>query len=94
MLPTGPIGGVEERVIEIFDSDPQWAVKFNEHAKKITQAVKNCALQIEHIGSTSVSGLSAKPIIDILLVVKDASDEATYLPELLFKSVRFGKLHR
>jgi len=66
MLPTGPIGGVEERVIEIFDSDPQWAVKFNEHAKKNTQAVKNCALQIEHIGSTSVSGLSAKPIIDIL----------------------------
>jgi GrpB-like predicted nucleotidyltransferase (UPF0157 family) len=39
-------------------------------------------LQIEHIGSTSVPGLGAKPIIDVLLVVKDASDEATYLPAL------------
>src|SRR2546430_16587290 len=34
-LPTGLIGGVEERAIEIFDYDPHWAVKFDEHAKKI-----------------------------------------------------------
>lgn len=40
------------------------------------------ALQIEHVGSTSVSGLCAKPIIDILLVVKDSADEASYVPNL------------
>lgn len=38
------------------------------------------ALQIEHIGSTSVPGLAAKPIIDVLLVVADSSDEHTYVP--------------
>jgi GrpB-like predicted nucleotidyltransferase (UPF0157 family) len=39
-------------------------------------------LQIEHIGSTSVPGLVAKPIIDMLLVVTDSADEATYVPTL------------
>lgn len=38
---------------------------------------------IEHIGSTSVKGLCAKPIIDILLVVEDASKEKDYVPMLL-----------
>jgi GrpB-like predicted nucleotidyltransferase (UPF0157 family) len=39
-------------------------------------------LAVEHIGSTSVPGLIAKPIIDILVVVADSSDEASYLPGL------------
>jgi len=40
------------------------------------------ALQVEHIGSTSIPGLVAKPIIDILLVVADSSDEPSYVPAL------------
>jgi GrpB-like predicted nucleotidyltransferase (UPF0157 family) len=40
------------------------------------------ALQIEHVGSTSVPGLCAKPIIDILLVVKNSADEPSYVPTL------------
>ena len=40
------------------------------------------ALQIEHVGSTSVPGLCAKPIIDILLVVKNSADEPSYVPAL------------
>lgn len=39
-------------------------------------------LRLEHIGSTSVIGLAAKPIIDILLIVKDAAKETDYLPPL------------
>lgn len=81
-LPTGLIGGPEKRAIEIVDYDPQWPAKFHEQAKRIAQAMGNSALQIEHIGSTSVPGLAAKPIVDILLVVKDSSDEAAYLPAL------------
>ena len=38
--------------------------------------------RIEHVGSTSVPGLAAKPIVDIDLVVADSSDEDTYVPEL------------
>jgi len=39
-------------------------------------------VRIEHVGSTSVPGLAAKPIIDILLLVMDSADEAAYLPDL------------
>jgi GrpB-like predicted nucleotidyltransferase (UPF0157 family) len=81
-LPTGLIGGPEKRTIKIVAYDPQWPAKFHEHAEKIALVVGRSALQIEHIGSTSVPGLGAKPIIDILLVVKDAGREAAYLPAL------------
>ena len=80
--PTGLIGGPEKRVIRIVDYEPQWPARFYEHAGKIKGAVGDSALHIEHIGSTSVPGLGAKPIVDILLVVKDSANESTYLPPL------------
>jgi GrpB-like predicted nucleotidyltransferase (UPF0157 family)/predicted N-acetyltransferase YhbS len=79
---TGLIGGPEKRPIVIVDYDPQWPAKYQEHASRILQAVGGSDLQIEHIGSTSVPGLGAKPVIDILLVVKDAANEADYLSSL------------
>jgi GrpB-like predicted nucleotidyltransferase (UPF0157 family) len=40
------------------------------------------AIVVEHVGSTSVPGLAAKPVLDVLLLVPDSSDEAAYLPQL------------
>jgi GrpB-like predicted nucleotidyltransferase (UPF0157 family) len=82
MSSTEIIGGVEQRHIEICDYNPQWPTKFQQHAERIACALGGAALQIEHHGSTSVPGLAAKPIIDMLFVVKDSSDEAAYLPHL------------
>ena len=79
---TGLIGGAERRAIEIVDYDPAWPKKFEAHAKTIAGALDRAALRIEHIGSTSVQGLAAKPIIDILVVVADSADESAYLPQL------------
>jgi GrpB-like predicted nucleotidyltransferase (UPF0157 family) len=79
---TGLIGGVEKREIKIFDYDTTWPKKFDAHARVITDALGSTALQIEHVGSTSVPGLAAKPIIDILIVVQDSADESTYLLQL------------
>jgi len=76
------IGGREKRVIIIVGYDPSWPRKFDEHAKKIKAALGDRALLIEHVGSTSVPELAAKPIIDIDVVVADSSDESTYLPAL------------
>jgi GrpB-like predicted nucleotidyltransferase (UPF0157 family) len=76
------IGGIEKRDIEIFDYDPRWPGAFETHAEKIADALGAAALRIEHIGSTSVPGLAAKPIIDILLVVANSADEESYLPSL------------
>lgn len=81
-LSTGLIGGPEKRPITIVDYDPRWPVKFQQHAAKIRQAIGHLVLRLEHIGSTSVPGLAAKPIIDILLVVKDAAKETDYLHPL------------
>jgi len=76
------IGGRERRRVEIVDYDPQWSAAFRDHARRIAQALGDTALRVEHIGSTSVPGLAAKPIIDILLVVKDSAKEASYVPML------------
>ena len=56
---------------------------FDRNAMKIRDALKSVALRIEHIGSTSVPGLAAKPIIDMLVVVDHPEDESSYLPALL-----------
>lgn len=77
------IGGIEKRKIVVADYDPLWPEKFQEHAKRITQALGRKALCVDHVGSTSVPGLAAKPIIDIVVVVENSGDEAAYLPALL-----------
>jgi GrpB-like predicted nucleotidyltransferase (UPF0157 family) len=79
---TGLIGGVEKREIKIVDYDADWPKKFETHAKIIADALSGSTLRIEHVGSTSVPGLAAKPIIDILVVVPDSADESAYLPRL------------
>lgn len=79
---TGLIGGVERREIFLVDYDPTWPEKFALHRRAIETALPGVALQIEHIGSTAVPQLAAKPILDILIVVADSADEPTYLPQL------------
>jgi GrpB-like predicted nucleotidyltransferase (UPF0157 family) len=76
------IGGAEKRRIEICEYNPNWPTKFETHRERIAHALGRAALQIEHVGSTSVPGLAAKPIIDMLLVVKDSRDEAAYVTHL------------
>ena len=81
-LETGLIAGAEKREIKIVDYDTDWPKKFETHARVIADALGGSALRIEHIGSTSVPGLASKPVIDILVVVSDSSDESAYLPQL------------
>jgi len=68
--------------IQIMDYDPLWPKLFGRETDRIRTLLGCRALQIEHIGSTSVPGLAAKHIIDILLVVADSSDEPAYVPIL------------
>jgi GrpB-like predicted nucleotidyltransferase (UPF0157 family) len=77
------IGGIEKREIVIVDYDARWPAQFQQHADILSQALGRRLLAIEHVGSTSVPGLAAKPIIDIDVLVADPGDEATYLPALV-----------
>jgi GrpB-like predicted nucleotidyltransferase (UPF0157 family) len=81
-LQTGLIGGTEKREITIADYDPEWPKKFERHARIIAGALGGAASRIDHIGSTSVPGLAAKPVIDILVVVADSANESAYLPQM------------
>jgi len=70
------------RRILIVDYDPQWPGLFGREADRIRAVLGRRALRIEHTGSTSVPGLVAKPILDVLLVVADSGDEDMYAPAL------------
>jgi GrpB-like predicted nucleotidyltransferase (UPF0157 family) len=73
------IGGRESVTIVVSDYDPAWPSRFAELEARIASALGDAALAVEHIGSTSVPGLAAKPIIDVLLVVADVDDERSYV---------------
>ncbi len=75
-------GGPTRGPIDIVEYDPSWPATFERVAATIRDALGDRVLEMEHIGSTSVPGLSAKPVIDIDLVVVDSADEAAYLPTL------------
>ena len=77
------IGGVERRDIVIVDHDEGWAQRFEVERGRIVAALGVRAVTVDHIGSTSVPGLAAKPIIDIDLTVTDVDDEPAYLPDLV-----------
>lgn len=68
--------------IALAEHDPRWSELFEREAERIRSVLGSRALLLEHVGSTSVPGLCAKPIIDILLVVADSSDEPSYVPSL------------
>ena len=68
--------------IVIVDYDDAWPERFRGESARIRRALGQRVMGLEHVGSTAVPGLSAKPIVDILLVVGDSADEAAYLPAL------------
>lgn len=72
------IGGREPREIVIADYDIGWPVRFAAERERIAGALGGKAVAIEHIGSTAVPGLGAKPVIDVLVTVADADDEDAF----------------
>lgn len=78
------IGGHEQVPIVVVPYDPAWAATAAVHVGQVQAALRSSlgAVRVEHIGSTAVPGLAAKPIIDLQLSVPDVDDEAAYLPAL------------
>lgn len=68
--------------------DPSWPAQYEGEAAKICAALGDAALVLEHVGSTSIPGLSAKPILDILLALANSGDEASYVPALTAQGYR------
>lgn len=78
------VGGLTPLIqpIQIVEYDPEWPQLFAREVARVQATLGDRVLLLEHIGSTSVPGLAAKPKIDMLLVVADSADEPAYVPLL------------
>jgi len=75
-------GKAPGRRVEVVAADPAWPAMFALLEERIHTALGDAALAVEHVGSTAVPGLAAKPIIDVDLTVADSADEDAWLPQL------------
>ncbi|RIJ60575.1 GrpB family protein [Clavibacter phaseoli] len=77
------VGGQPPLTVGLHAHDPAWAEAYLAHRRRILEAVGDAALAVEHIGSTSVPGLAAKPIVDVVLVVADITAEEDHVERLV-----------
>ena len=68
--------------IELAEYDLTWPSSYEREADRIRSVLNERVLRLEHVGSTSVEGLAAKPIIDVVLEVPDSRDEEAYVPDM------------
>ena len=78
------------RIIKIADYDPQWPVTFAALKQVIETTVGDSLLSVEHVGSTLVPGLAAKPIVDLDVVIESNA----VLPDIIQPLARLGYNHR
>jgi GrpB-like predicted nucleotidyltransferase (UPF0157 family) len=78
------VGGVQPLTtpIEIRDYDPEWPLLYRREEARIRSVLGDRVVRIAHAGSTSVPGLAAKPVIDIVLEVPNSAEEPAYGPDL------------
>ena len=78
----GEVSAAPPYAIEVIEYDERWPADFARAAALVHRALGDRVLELAHVGSTSVPGLPAKPVIDMDLVVADPADEAAYIPDL------------
>jgi GrpB-like predicted nucleotidyltransferase (UPF0157 family) len=76
------VGDHPQRAIVVVPYDEAWPSDFARLSSIVRAALGDRVLALEHVGSTSVAGLMAKPVIDADLTVADSGDEAAYVPAL------------
>lgn len=78
------IGGmpVHNAPIQLSEYSAEWPALFIREANRVRAILGGRVLMLEHVGSTSVPGLAAKPIIDMILAVADSADETAYVPAM------------
>lgn len=76
------VGGRERVQIAIAEYDPAWRARFERERERIVAALGDAAIRVEHIGSTAVPGLAAKPIVDVVVTVADPENWQAFGPAL------------
>jgi GrpB-like predicted nucleotidyltransferase (UPF0157 family) len=79
------VGGsdrAQQDPIQVVAYDPAWPERYEQWRQRLEHELGEAAIRMEHIGSTAVPGLAAKPIIDVQVIVPDVDDEAAYVPAI------------
>ena len=77
----------EQREVELVPHNPDWSHQADEEAQRILSGLSFPIIGIYHIGSTSVAGIKAKPILDFVIEVEDLEDVIQAVPE--FKTIGY-----
>jgi GrpB-like predicted nucleotidyltransferase (UPF0157 family) len=77
------LGEPDGSSVRIVEYDPEWPARFDAERRRIVSALGPVARRIEHIGSTSVPGLAAKPVVDVMVTVDDPDDDLAFVPALI-----------
>jgi N-methylhydantoinase B/oxoprolinase/acetone carboxylase alpha subunit/GrpB-like predicted nucleotidyltransferase (UPF0157 family) len=86
--PPGPVegltvlGGSDAADVRVVEYDGEWPERFENERRRIANALGLVARRLEHVGSTAVPGLGAKPIVDMSVGVDDPDDDAVFVPQL------------
>lgn len=80
-----------KRKYYLYDYDPSWVKRFEEIKYFLQSVFKDKALKIEHVGSTSISGMKAKPIIDVLVIVEKMEDFMSEKKEMIHAGYQWGE---
>lgn len=80
--PEPPSENLVDGRVYLAEPDPKWPYFFEREARRVRKSLGDRVLLLEHVGSTSVPGLVAKPCVDLILCVADPADESAYVPDL------------
>ena len=82
--------GLESGVVRLVDYDPRWPGLFEAEAERLRESLAPLSISLEHVGSTAIPGLCAKPVLDVLA----GYDDPARLPECIAALVAAGYVHR
>jgi GrpB-like predicted nucleotidyltransferase (UPF0157 family) len=86
--------GLKRRTVKLVPHDKQWHVAFEREKKVLLKNIGDAAIDIQHVGSTAIKGISAKPIIDISVGVNKLSDAKKLIKPLSRAGYHFYDTHR
>jgi GrpB-like predicted nucleotidyltransferase (UPF0157 family) len=72
--------GLDKNIVKLVPYDPEWVEEYKKEEAILKEVLGDYALDIQHVGSTSIPGISAKPILDIAVAVKDLATLSTLIP--------------
>jgi GrpB-like predicted nucleotidyltransferase (UPF0157 family) len=76
------VNGLRPTRVTLVEHDPRWFDRFTARAAELRCVLGPRARLVEHVGSTAVPGLAAKPVVDIVVGIDDPDDEPAYVPAL------------